>query len=147
MNLYLDTSALVKLYIREQGSDNVSRWFNQAGFTATSLVTLAEANAAFARAVRMNYISPQTGEEAMRLLRRQWPLYLKTPVTEKTVTRAAELAWMAGLRGYDAIHLASAELWQTALGLPVTLVTYDNQLAAGAMWSGLDILPEQPAAG
>lgn len=141
MNLYLDTSALVKLYIREQGTDEVNQWMTQADFKATSLITLAEANAALSRTLRMKIISQGTGEEATRLLRKQWPLYLKTPMTGKTVARAAELAWDLGLRGYDAVHLASAELWQTALGMPVSLVTYDNQLAVGAGQLGLNVLP------
>lgn len=143
MNLYLDTSALVKLYIREQGTDEVNQWMTQADFKATSLITLAEASAALSRTLRMKIISQGTGEEATRLLRKQWPLYLRTPMTEKTVARAAELAWDLGLRGYDAVHLASAELWQAALGLPVALATYDNQLAAGAVQIGLETLPSQ----
>lgn len=141
MNLYLDTSALVKLYIREQGTDEVNLWVAEAEITATSIITLAEANAALARAARMKNISHQTGEEAGRLLREQWPRTIKTPITQKTVTRAAELAWALELRGYDAVHLASAELWQTALGMPVSLVTYDNQLAVGAGRLGLNLLP------
>lgn len=141
MNLYLDTSALVKLYIREQGTDEVNQWMTQADFKATSLITLAEASAALSRTLRMKIISQGTGEEAIRLLRKQWPLYLKTPMTGKTVARAAELAWDLGLRGYDAVHLASAELWQAALGLPVALATYDSQLAAGAGQLGMDVLP------
>jgi predicted nucleic acid-binding protein len=145
MNLYLDTSALAKLYIREQGSDEVNRWLARADFISTSMITLVEANAAFARAVRMKSITPQTGEDASQLLRKQWPHYLKTPISEKTISRAAELAWMLGLRGYDAIHLASADIWQTALGSPVFLVTYDRQLAAAGMKVGLEILPENMA--
>lgn len=141
MNLYLDTSALVKLYIHEQGTDEVNQWMTQAAFTATSLITLAEANAALARALRMKFISQETGEEAIRLLRKQWLHYLKTPITEKTVARAAELAWNLGLRGYDAVHLASAELWQAALGLPVVLVTYDVQLAEGGRRIGMEVYP------
>lgn len=139
MNLYLDTSALVKLYIREQGTDEVNQWMAQADFKATSLITLAEANAALSRTLRMKIISQGTGEEAIRLLRKQWPLYLKTPMTEKTVARAAELAWDLGLRGYDAVHLASAELWQAALGEPAILVTYDRQLAESGRRIGLEV--------
>ncbi len=142
MNLYLDTSALVKLYIHEQGTDEVNQWMAQAAFTATSLITLAEANAALGRASRLKFISQETGEEAIRLLRKQWLHYLKTPITEKTVGRAAELAWNLGLRGYDAVHLASAELWQAALGLPVVLVTYDVQLAEGGQRIGMEVFPQ-----
>ena len=71
MNLYLDTSAFIKLFIRERGTDEVAAWMVQAAFTATSLVTLAEANAAFARAVRMKSVTQRTGEEATRILRKQ----------------------------------------------------------------------------
>ncbi len=142
MNLYLDTSALAKLYIHEQGTEEVNQWLAQSEIAATSLIALAEANAALARAVRMKSISQRTGEEATRLLRAHWPSYIKTPITERTVARAAELAWNWGLRGYDAVHLASAELWQTALGLPVIVATYDRQLAAAVIHLGLDALPE-----
>jgi len=141
VNLYLDTSALIKRYIREQGTDEVNLWVAEAEITGTSIITLAEANAALARAARMKNISHQTGEAAGRLLRDQWPHTIKTPITEKTVARAAELAWTLGLRGYDAVHLASAELWQISLGMPVSLVTYDSQLAVGAGQLGLDVLP------
>ena len=142
MNLYLDTSALAKLYIREKGTDEVNRWMVQADFVSTSLITLVEANAAFAHVVRMKSVTKKTGEGASHLLRKQWPAYLKTPITEKTIARAAELAWALGLRGYDAIHLASAEIWQTAMGLPVVLATFDRQLAAAAMSLGMEILPD-----
>ncbi len=142
MNLYLDTSALVKLYIREQGTDQVGLWLSRADFTGTSLITLAEANAAFARAVRVGGINRRAGEEAIQLLAKQWPRYLKTPVTEKIVGRAAELAWTLGLRGYDAMHLTSAEYWQAVMGSPVILVTYDRQLAAAGLQTGFTIMPE-----
>ena len=141
MNLYLDTSALIKRYIREQGTDEVNLWVAEAEITATSIITIAEANAALARAARMKNISHQTGEAAGRLLREQWPRTIKTPITERTVARAAELAWALGLRGYNAVHLASAELWQISLGIPVRLVTYDSQLVVGARQLGLDVLP------
>lgn len=141
MNLYLDTSALIKRYIREQGTDDVNHWIVEADSAATSLITLAEANAAFARAVRTKNLTRRTGEKAVRLLQSQWPLYLKTPLTEKTISRAAELAWSLGLRGYDAVHLASAEWWQSALGAPVILVTYDRQLAEGGKEIGFSVYP------
>ena len=37
------------------------------------------------------------------------------------ITHADRLAWDHGLRGYDAVHLAAADLWQDALGEEVTL--------------------------
>ena len=47
--LYLDTSALVKLYVRERGSARVRAQVGKADAIATSVVAYAEARAAFAR--------------------------------------------------------------------------------------------------
>ena len=50
--LYLDTSALVKLYVREKGSASVARQLGAADAVSTSMVAWAEARAAFARLLR-----------------------------------------------------------------------------------------------
>lgn len=142
MILYLDTSALVKRYIRETGSDELRGWLSEAELVAVSLIAYPEANAAFARAVRAKAVSRRTGEKALRLLADHWPRYLKIPVSERVTLRAAELAWSLGLRGYDAVHLASAERWQNSLGRPVVLVTYDRQLAAAGRQLGLSVQPD-----
>jgi predicted nucleic acid-binding protein len=62
-------------------------------------------------------------------------------VTEVVVARADTLAWDHGLRGYDAVHLAAASIWQDALGERVTLVTFDRRLWTAAEAVGLDAYP------
>ena len=49
MILYLDTSALVKLYVEEVDSEKVTTWVGDAYAVATSLIAYVEARAAFAR--------------------------------------------------------------------------------------------------
>ena len=51
--------------------------------------------------------------------------------------RAGDLAAEFGLRGYDAVHLASA----MALGSQTTLVTWDADLARAALQLGLAVAP------
>lgn len=51
--------------------------------------------------------------------------------------RAGELAEELQLRGYDAVHLASA----LALGTDTTLVTWDEDLGRAAAQSGCAIAP------
>ncbi len=58
------------------------------------------------------------------------------------VAQAEGLAWEQGLRGYDAVHLASALLWQSSLSRPVTLATFDRQLWDAAQLVGLEVWPE-----
>jgi predicted nucleic acid-binding protein len=62
--------------------------------------------------------------------------------TETLVARADGLAWELGLRGYDAVHLASALSWQEGLGAEVTLATFDRRLWEAAGGRGLRPLPE-----
>jgi hypothetical protein len=42
-------------------------------------------------------------------------------VTEALVERAEALAWDYGLRGYDAVQLASAITWQEVVGTEILL--------------------------
>ena len=63
------------------------------------------------------------------------------PLNEELALRAGELAEAYSLRGYDAVHLASAE----AIADPDTaLVTADHDLASAA--ASLGILAVVPAA-
>ncbi len=51
--------------------------------------------------------------------------------------RAGDLAEELGLRGYDAVHLASA----LSLGTETTLVTWDEDLKRAAAKSGIAVAP------
>ena len=50
------------------------------------------------------------------------------------------LAWLHGLRGYDAVHLAAAMTWQDAFGMPVTLATFDRLLWKVAGQDGIGLV-------
>lgn len=141
MILYLDTSALVKRYIAEDGSQDVNRWIGQAAPASTSLITRAEMGAAITRAVRMRWITPQQGEIALQYFRSEWEMIARLPVHEATVLRADALACRHSLRGFDAIHLACALIYRESLGEPVSLATYDRLLWLAAQVEGLAVLP------
>ena len=64
------------------------------------------------------------------------------PVTEALVERAAALAWEHGLRGYDAVQLASGLTWQESVGEEVVLATFDQQLWDAAKRTGLKVWPD-----
>jgi len=58
VNLYVDTSALVKLYIDEEGSSTCRQAVVDAGLVATSVVAHIETRAALARRRRERALSP-----------------------------------------------------------------------------------------
>lgn len=142
MNLYLDTSALAKRYVEEPGSKDVLDWMDLADTIGTGLITRAEVAAAITRATRMKHLTEQVSAKALNKFRQEWVDFHRIPINEELIARADFLACQHGLRGYDAIHLAAALIWQEALMLPVTLATYDQELASAGRKSGLTILPE-----
>lgn len=142
MNLYLDTSALIKRYVEEPGSEDVLEWMDFADIIGTALITRAEAASAITRIARINNLSSQVSDKALDKFRLEWNNFNRLPIHEELVARADFLACQHNLRGYDAVHLAAALLWQEALMLPVTLATYDQELANAGKSSGLRALPE-----
>jgi predicted nucleic acid-binding protein len=141
MILYLDASALVKRYVTEAGSTEVSAAVSQAAATGTALVSRAEVAAALAKAVRVNALTLEEALAALQVFRNDWVDLVRIQMTEMVVARADALAWDHGLRGYDAVQLATALVWKDALGEQVTLATFDKHLWTVAGSVGLAAYP------
>ncbi len=137
MILYLDASALVKRYVAEAGSADVAAAVAAARLLATAVISRAEVTAALAKAVRLRFVTRKSAAIGLADFDADWPDLIRLEVSEAVVARAASVAWQQELRGYDAVHLASALHWQEALGDSVTVATYDRQLWRGARNSGL----------
>lgn len=108
MILYLDTSALVKLYVEEAGSAAVTTWVDEATVVATSRVAYAEARAAFARHRREGGFTAGLWRRAVANLDDDWSRYTIVEVSDAIVRGAGRFADRHALRGFDAIHLAAA---------------------------------------
>lgn len=142
MILYLDSSALVKRYITELGSDEVLRQIEGAEVVGTSAISLTEVASALAKAVRLSLLPREEGEAAHQVFRREWPDLIRLPVNETALERAADLTWTLGLRGYDAVQLAAAVAWQEALEEQVSFSTFDRHLWAASGAAGLSPYPD-----
>ena len=68
MIYFLDTSALVKRYVVETGSDEVRRLFRRRVELAFSRIAEAEAYAAISRATRRNEIGEDERDRAFELI-------------------------------------------------------------------------------
>jgi predicted nucleic acid-binding protein len=140
--VYFDASALVKRYVAESGSEDVLRLSNEAAPAATSIISRAEVSAAISRAVRGGVLSRPKGRAALNLFRAHWADLVRVRIDESVVARADVLAWDRGLRGYDAIHLASALMWRESLGVDTLMATFDKQLWEAALSEGFTVWPE-----
>lgn len=136
MNLYLDTSALVKLYVREARSAAVRMHVRAAARVTTARVAYPEARAALARRQREGALSRRSLRRAVSRLDADWPSYLVVELLEPVSRRAGALAESRALRGFDAIHLASALEIAALLGEPVSFLAYDARLREAALAEG-----------
>ena len=141
MILYLDASALVKRYVAEQGSREVSEAIAKADMIGTVIISRAEIAAALARAARMKRLTHEDALISLQVFRREWRDIVRVQVTEMLAARADDLAWEHSLRGYDAVQLAAAAIWQDVVGEAVTMTTFDQQLWAASEEIGLTPYP------
>jgi predicted nucleic acid-binding protein len=126
--VYLDTSALVKLYVREPGTDEVKKLIERSSSVGTSIISKPEAAAAFSKAMRVGYISPDEAQTAWKAFLDTWPSLVRLAINETIVNQAGTLAFTHGLCGYDAVHLATALNWRDTLDVSMLFATYDQQL-------------------
>lgn len=75
MILYLDTSALVKLYIAEPGSGEVRKAVGAAQIVATSRLAYVEARAGIARKFREGELSENDRRRIVEELGSDWENY------------------------------------------------------------------------
>jgi predicted nucleic acid-binding protein len=142
MIVYLDASALVKRYVAETGSAEVVELIGEAEAVGTVVISRAEVAAALAKASRIQVLLRDEAVSAMKVFNRDWENLVRLQMTEGLVSRAASLAWDYGLRGYDAVHLASALFWQDMLGAAITVASYDRQLWEAVKANGLNAWPD-----
>jgi uncharacterized protein len=108
--VYFDTSAVVPIIIEEASSLAASRLWDEADRVISSRLLYVEGRAALAMARRMDRFGDaelRVAVEDFESLHRQLDV---VEITEGLVCEAGSLAERFALRGYDAVHLASAQL-------------------------------------
>ena len=93
MIVYLDTSALVKLYVAEEdGRELVRRVVEESERVATSTVAYAEVRAGLARRQREEIFTAEDLRRAVSDLDEDWPAYDRLNVSDSVSYLAGELA-------------------------------------------------------
>ncbi len=141
---YFDTSALVKLYILEAGSSDVADLFGGSERGVCHEVAYVKTRAALASALRSKRLDSATHGACVNRFVSDWQTSLSWVRTDyELLLRAAELAEGFALRGYDAVHLASADRLRTVL--PATqFVSFDHALNRAAKLIGFILPPFVP---
>ena len=134
MITYVDTSSLLKLVIEEEGSARVELVWDAADALASVALVVVEARAALAAAARGGRLTADQHEEAKTALSDLTGDLHLVEVTDDLILRAADLAELEALRGYDAVHLAAALHLEAAV-----LTSADQALCEAAARNGMHI--------
>lgn len=134
MRVFFDSSAFVKRYVREEGSDPVLSWCDQASELCLSGVALPEIVSAFCRLQREKLITPLQYRHLKAMLLADISDAAICDLTPEVMRHVIVDLENNVLRGMDAIHLGSA------LALKVDIfVSADARQCAAASQAGLRV--------
>ena len=108
MITYVDTSVLVKLVVEEPGSDRARAVWDASDVLFTGVISYVEGRAALAAGRRSGRLTMSPYRTAVGQIDELWRQFNVVDVDRTLVLQAAVLAEHEALRGYDAVHLATA---------------------------------------
>ena len=130
--LFLDTSAILKRYVEEEGTELVLRRMGDDTEWVVSALARTEAEIALCR---LGFERDASGEPAQRLRDDLERCHI-VPVDVASLERAAEIGCRYDIRTLDALHLAAAE----RLPRPLVMLTFDRRQADAARAMDLTVV-------
>lgn len=137
-----DASAIVKLVVHEPGAELAAALWAEpvSGFASTLVVP--EVTSALARRRADGTLVPRAHAAATAAVRLVHDDLHLVELTAERAERAADVVAKLGLRGADAVHLATA-LEVADAGGHVAVLTWDRRLHRAATAAGLDVAPAE----
>ncbi len=134
MRVFFDTSAFVKRYFHESGSDEVLAWCDKASEIGLSGIVIPEIISAFCRLQRENKITASQYQQLKSLLLADTEDIVLCDLTPSVLAQSVASLENNVLRGMDAIHIGSAAV----LNVDVFISADKRQLEA-ATKAGLKV--------
>lgn len=141
MILFCDTSALMKLLVDEDQSDQMRQVSTTVEAIGVCRISWAETMAALSRRQREDPISTEDLEQARQHLIQCWHSFTIVEVSQPLVETAGRFADVFALRGYDSVQLAAAHELHVNTEQNVLFASYDRRLNQAAQLLQLGVLP------
>jgi predicted nucleic acid-binding protein len=135
MRAYFDSSALVKRYVEEPGSDEVEEILGRTEELAVGILCPPEIVSALARKRRERQISLSQVIEAKTAFFRELEEMAVCGLTKSVVETAIRFIELVPLRTLDALHLACAADWNAE-----AVVSADRKQLEAAKKLGLRVI-------
>ena len=138
MIAFFDSSALVKRYVRESGSERVLELLEEAT-PATSRFSSIEIASAFARRCREGRLDDSLRRRMLRDLDADLESFYLVELVPEVVLTARDLLGRTRLRAADALQLASSIVLQRRVQSAVLFVAFDRDLNEAARGEGMGV--------
>lgn len=135
MILFLDTSALAKLYLDEPGSLSMQERVKETA-VALSHLAYGEIYATFARCFRESLLNEEEHGAVCAAFEEDWSAVFRIPLSAEVLAQVPRLCRHHPLRGADALHLASAVMLDER-DIQVTFASSDRRQLEAAAAEGL----------
>lgn len=137
MIAFLDTSALIKLYIAEIGSQNLEKWASGASLVVSQL-TYGEVYATLARRLRENLLTAEEHQILCDAFATDWTGFSRIPFSDAVLAHVPGLCHRHPLRGADAMQLACVSMLKEE-EIEVHFAVSDQRLLAAARDEGIRV--------
>jgi predicted nucleic acid-binding protein len=138
---YVDSSAWIKRFCLEDGSDRVARFFAAGPTVGCSALGLVEVLCTLTRKEKAGEMDGSDVTTKCREAERDFSLFYKVFLTPALLRDANVCARRHALRGADTVHLASCLEWRRRMaprGAVVAMVSCDAELLDGARQCGME---------
>lgn len=123
---FVDTSALIKLYVAELGSESLRARLEKSTIVVSQL-TYAEVHATVARRFREGLLKQDELELVISAFEQDWKTMVQVPFSDSVARQIHRLCLQFPLRGADAFQLACAAMLR-AEGSDVSFIASDRGL-------------------
>ena len=134
MRVFFDSSAFVKRYIQEAGTEEIVAWCDRATEIVLAGIALPEIISAFCRLRRESRIDNTQYRQLKTLLLTDIEDAAICDLTPLVIARTITALEASALRGMDAIHIGSALIMQADV-----FITTDERQVEAALRAGLRV--------
>jgi len=135
MKVFYDTSAFIKLFQEEFGSDKITELRDQATVNAVSIVCLPETFSTLNRLRREKKFGVSVYAQLKSEVFRELNSFFICGLDSDIVTKSITIIEKNPLKGMDSIHVSTALKWQADM-----FVSGDKQQLKSAKANGLEVV-------
>ncbi len=123
---YFDTSVYLKLYVKEKGSKEARNLAKKKSILSSAVMP-TECFSALSRKKEEGYLSNEDLKRLVSHIKEDLPYIEIIRLTDEVMEKAENIALHSTARALDAIHIASALIFQESTGIKLTFITSDQK--------------------